>query len=79
MTDRVKSELDDLRLYCSRYFTEMPDYIFANRNGSQMSYEATKSIFKRLQDVMQFTDVRLSAHTFIHTYANRYIMNGGDS
>jgi len=78
LTDRVKEELEDLRLYCSRYFEQMPDYIFANRNGSQMSYEATKSVFKRLQDVMGFEDVRLSAHTFRHTFAHRYIMNGGD-
>jgi len=78
LTDKVLSELKELKLYCNRYFNKLPEYIFANRNGTQMSYEATKSIFTRLQDVMGFKDVRLSAHTFRHTFAHRCIMNGMD-
>ncbi|POZ56790.1 Tyrosine recombinase XerD [Lysinibacillus sphaericus] len=78
LTKRVLNELEELKLYCTRYFNDLPDYIFANRNGTQMSYEATKSVFKRLQEVMNFKDVRLSAHTFRHTFAHRCIVNGMD-
>ncbi|MGE8036909.1 tyrosine-type recombinase/integrase [Lysinibacillus sp. NPDC093692] len=78
LTDKVLNELEELKLYCNRYFNKLPEYIFANRNGTQMSYEATKSVFTRLQEVMNFKDVRLSAHTFRHTFAHRCIMNGMD-
>ena len=32
----------------------------------------------KLQEVMNFTDVRLSAHTFRHTFSHRFLMSGGD-
>ncbi|SFT05389.1 Phage integrase family protein [Marininema halotolerans] len=37
-----------------------------------------KGIFKRLKTTLNFTDVCLSAHTFRHTFAHRFLMSGGD-
>jgi len=54
------------------------DREFKNLSGQTMTTEAVKNIFKRLKAIMNFNDVRLSAHTFRHTFAHRFLMNGGD-
>lgn len=78
LTEKVYIELMDLKQYYERYFDELPINVFVHRNGKQMSYDSCKGIFKKLQEVMNFKDVRLSAHTFRHTFAHRCIMNGMD-
>ncbi|MFB7155539.1 tyrosine-type recombinase/integrase [Lysinibacillus sp. NPDC056232] len=78
LTDKVIDELNELKAFCTRYFKELPEYVFVNRDGSQMAYDSTKSVFQRLQIAMNFKDVRLSAHTFRHTFAHRFLVNGGD-
>lgn len=68
----------DLKQYYDRYFNSPIEYVFVHRDGKQMSYESCKGVFKKLKEVMGFRDVRLSAHTFRHTFAHRYIISGGD-
>lgn len=78
LTSKVYNELMDLKAYYERYFDREVEYVFIHRNGKQMSYDSLGEVFKKLQMVMNFKDVRLSAHTFRHTFAHRFLMNGGD-
>ena len=78
LTKKVYEELIDWKKYQQKYFDSDIDYVFVDRSGLQLSYEACKGIFKGLQSALEFKDVRLSAHTFRHTYAQRYILAGGD-
>lgn len=78
LTSKVLQELLEYKLFCERHFKTLNDYVFVNRDGSPMSYDATKSVFKRLQEVMNFKDVRLSAHTFRHTFTQKFLLGGGD-
>ncbi|WP_342551022.1 tyrosine-type recombinase/integrase [Lysinibacillus sp. FSL M8-0216] len=78
LTKKVYNELIDLKLYYERYFGHEVEYVFVHRNGEQISYEAIKGVFKKLQEVMNFKDIRLSAHTFRHTFAQKFLLNGGD-
>ncbi|WP_217581050.1 tyrosine-type recombinase/integrase [Lysinibacillus sp. GbtcB16] len=78
LTKRAYENLIDWRTYQTSYFEMDTEYVFTHRDATQISYEATKGIFKKLSEVMQFKDVRLSAHTFRHTFAHRFLMSGGD-
>ncbi|MBA4496181.1 tyrosine-type recombinase/integrase [Paenactinomyces guangxiensis] len=78
ITEKLVKELSEYRIFCERNFDELPKYVFATREGEQMGANALKKVFKRLKSIMNFKDVRLSAHTFRHTFAHRFLMNGGD-
>ncbi|WP_419872773.1 tyrosine-type recombinase/integrase [Candidatus Pristimantibacillus sp. PTI5] len=80
MTNRLVLELSEYKLFCQQHYKTMPDYLFVSaRSKMQMTPDATKSIFKRLKASMLFNDkVRISAHTFRHTFAHMMLMNGCD-
>lgn len=78
ITEKVTSELATYKVYCEQYFGESNtnDYIFTNRYNKQLTPNAVKNVFKRLASIMNFKDVRLSAHTFRHTFCQRCIQSG---
>ena len=78
ITDKLIKELAEYKIFCERQFNELSDYVFTNREGEQLTPNAVKCIFKRLKEIMNFKDVRLSAHTFRHTFAHKMLMNGSD-
>lgn len=79
LTDKLIKELSEYRVFCEQHYGELDDYVFtSDRKNRQLGVDAVKSIFKRLKEVMNFKDVKLSAHTFRHTFAHRMLMNGCD-
>ncbi|MFI2857550.1 tyrosine-type recombinase/integrase [Paenibacillus sp. JSM ZJ436] len=78
MTDKLKREFIEYRMFIEKYFSDMPEYVFTDRNGKQLTDNALKMVFKHLKAIMNFKNVRLSAHTFRHTVAHRMIMAGCD-
>jgi len=51
--------------------------LFVNRNGGGMTTNGVKCVFKRLQSTFKFAGVRLSAHTFRHSFAVTFLEIGG--
>lgn len=78
LVDKLIKELADWRLYAERCLGDKPEFVFPTDDNKQLSPNAVKLIFKRLQLKMNFTDVRLSAHTFRHTLAFNFLRAGGD-
>jgi integrase/recombinase XerD len=78
ITNKLIKELSEYKMFCEQNFKQMASYVFVNKDNKFLSDNAVKCIFKRLKTQMNFKDVRLSAHTFRHTFAHRYLMNGGD-
>ncbi|UMZ73103.1 tyrosine-type recombinase/integrase [Natranaerofaba carboxydovora] len=78
MTEKLKKELLEYKAYCERTFDKLSDYVFTNRENKKLTDNAVKCIFKRLKKVMNFKDVRLSCHTFRHTFAVNMIKNNCD-
>lgn len=78
ITHKLVQELAEYKVSCEKYFPELSDHVFVNRENAPLTENAVKNVFKRLKAIMNFKDVRLSAHTFRHTFAHRFLMNGGD-
>lgn len=79
VTDKLKKELCEYKIYCQQYFKDQElDFVFVDKQNKQMSVNSAKCMFKELKNVMDFKDVRLSAHTFRHTFAHKMLMAGAD-
>jgi integrase/recombinase XerD len=79
ITDKLIKELCEYKIYCEQYFKKSAQYVFTDHTRQeQLGLDAVKSIFRRLKEIMDFKDVRLSCHTFRHTFAHRCLMAGMD-
>lgn len=78
ITNKLVKELAEYRIFCEQEFGDLSPYVFVNRQNKQLTTNAVKCIFKRLKKIMNFKDVRLSCHTFRHTFAHRFLQAGGD-
>ncbi|WP_307587218.1 tyrosine-type recombinase/integrase [Paenibacillus wynnii] len=78
MSDRLKREFIEYRIFVEKYFPTMPETVFTDRKGKQLTDNALKMVFKHLKVIMNFKNVRLSCHTFRHTAAHSMIMAGCD-
>lgn len=78
ITEKVVKELSAYKVYCEQFFGKenLHENIFTNRSSEPLTPDAVKNIFKRLSKIMNFKDVRLSAHTFRHTFCQRCIHAG---
>lgn len=78
LIEKLKKELAEYRIFCEQTFGRIPDYVFVDKDGKQLTPNAVKCVFKRLKEIMNFEGVRLSAHTFRHTFARNFLFSGGD-
>ncbi|WHX79324.1 tyrosine-type recombinase/integrase [Priestia flexa] len=76
LTEKLAKELSAYNLFCSRYFPKLSEYVFVNRNNTQMTQNSIMLLFQNLQRKMNFSDVRVSPHTFRHTFCHRLAMSG---
>ncbi|MGJ9383895.1 tyrosine-type recombinase/integrase [Salipaludibacillus sp. CF4.18] len=78
LTDKIVKELSEYRIFCDNHFSQLSDYVFVDKKNKPLTSNAVKCIFKRLKTIMNFKNVRLSAHTFRHTFAHRCLIAGMD-
>ncbi|MHC0552131.1 tyrosine-type recombinase/integrase [Salinicoccus sp. CNSTN-B1] len=78
ISDVLAKELASYYLFLKRYFDKEVEYVFPNRYGEQLTTNAIHLIFKALSKKMNFKDVRVSCHTFRHTYCNRLVTAGAN-
>lgn len=76
ITDKLTKELAGYQTFCKQYWGNMSDYVFVKRDNKQLTENALMLVFQYLQKKMNFKDIRLSAHTFRHTFCHRLAMSG---
>jgi site-specific recombinase XerD len=54
------------------------DHLFLARDGRPMTAVAVKHAFRRIGARAGLADIRTNPHTFRHTFAKLYLVNGGD-
>jgi integrase/recombinase XerD len=52
--------------------------VFLTKFGNPLTRRMTNKIIERIGEKAKVENVRLSAHTFRHTFAKNWLMNGGD-
>jgi len=62
----------------SKNFFIRSKYYFVNIHGARLSIPTVNSIFKRIKEKSGLQGERVSCHTWRHTFAKSYLMNGGD-
>jgi Site-specific recombinase XerD len=70
-------ELSEYKIFCEQHFGNL-GFVFPKRNNKQMHPDSVKTFFKRLGQIMNF-GIRVSAHSFRHTFAVMCIRNGMDA
>lgn len=76
VTDKLAKELAGYHSFCKQYWGSISDYVFVKRDNNQMTENAIMLVFKYLGGKMNFKDIRVSAHTFRHTFCHRLAMSG---
>jgi integrase/recombinase XerD len=76
ITDKLVKEFAGYQSFCKQYWGEISDYVFVKRDNKQLTENALMLVFQYLRKKMNFKDVRVSAHTFRHTFCHRLAMSG---
>jgi integrase/recombinase XerD len=76
ITDKLAKELGGYRTFCKQYWGNLSDYVFVKRDNTQLTDNSLMLVFNYLGKKMNFKDVRVSAHTFRHTFCHRLAMSG---
>lgn len=78
VAEKLVKELAEYRTFCDQHFKGLGEYVFTTTYNTRLSTNGVQLVFKRLSKAMNFKDVRVSPHTFRHTFAHRYLTAGGD-
>lgn len=63
-TEKLAKELSAYNLFCKQHFKKLSEYVFVNRDNTQMTPNSIMLVFQNLQKKMNFSNVRVSPHTF---------------
>lgn len=76
MTEKLSKELLMYKVFCEKHFGNLSEYVFVKRDNEKLTPNAIMLIFANLQKKMNFPDIRVSPHTFRHTFCHRLAMSG---
>lgn len=76
LTEKLAKEFMVYRSFCLQHFGHDSEYVFLNRDNMPMTDFSISQLFDNLRLKMNFKDVRISPHTFRHTFCHRLAMSG---
>lgn len=76
MTMKLTKELRAYQAFCKQKWGSENKYVFTKRDYTQLTENSLMLVFKYRKEKMNFIDVRVSPHTFRHTFCHRLAMSG---
>jgi len=76
LSEKLMKELLYYKSFCKNHFGKLSEYVLVKRDNQQMTNFSITQLFQNLSKKMNFKEVRVSAHTFRHTYCHRLAMSG---
>ncbi len=76
ITEKLKKELSSYYMFLKSYFKDDIQYVITDRYGKQITQNGIHMIMRGLKEKMNFKEVRVSCHTFRHTFCHRLAMSG---
>lgn len=76
ITEKLKKEFASYYLFLKKYFNDDIQYVITDRYGKQITQNGIHMIMRGLKEKMNFKDVRVSCHTFRHTFCHRLAVSG---
>ena len=79
LAHKAKKALEEYnRLKACKIFPIRSKYYFVNNKGAKLNNSSMDSIFKRIKERSGIQGAKVSCHTWRHTFAKSYLLNGGD-
>lgn len=78
ISESLVKELSYWKEYCLSQFAELSPWVFVTQQNKQFTVNGLKCWFKRLAQLMDFSETRCSAHSCRHYFAKKWIQSGGD-
>lgn len=75
-TEKLMKELLYYKSFCRNHFGGLGEYVLPKRDNTKMTENSLTLVYQNLRNKMNFKDVRVSCHTFRHTYCHRLAMSG---
>ncbi|MGM1048594.1 MAG: tyrosine-type recombinase/integrase, partial [Bacillota bacterium] len=76
LTHKLTKEFLAYQTFCKQHMGRVNEYVFTKRDYTQLTENSLMLVFKYLKDKMNFPNVRVSPHTFRHTFCHRLAMSG---
>ncbi|WP_042472715.1 tyrosine-type recombinase/integrase [Bacillus ndiopicus] len=76
MTEKLARELLAFRSFSSRFFERENENVFVTNTNDPLTNNTLEYVFTELKNKMNFSNVRVSPHTFRHTFCHRLVMSG---
>ena len=77
MSKTLKTYLNSRADYLNTYKRESP-YLFISKRGEKLTADGLGTVFQRIKEHLHLEGERVSCHTWRHTFAKNYLLNGGD-
>lgn len=76
LTEKLTKEFRAYQAYCKQHWGKENEYVFTKRDYTQLTENSLMLVFKYLREKMNFPNIRVSPHTFRHTFCHRLAMSG---
>lgn len=76
LTNKLTKEFLAYRTYCKQHWGKGNEFVFTKRDYTKLTENSLMLVFKYLRQKMNFPNVRVSPHTFRHTFCHRLAMSG---